>query len=232
VIDRSRAREKLSAVKLRPVATVLGLAASAALLLSACAPKTGAAAEVDGGRISATSINDPVHAASADDISALGYASVAEQKIGARTLVLQYLVEEKLFSAALDKMGVHPSAADLAEKHDDAIQVLYASRVTDTGSAGDQRLAASLKQNGVDADFASHVLRAAELEAVFADEAGVDLIDSTSGAANASDIGPAVQKLGVKVSINPRYGTWSWDALGVDQVSLPGFLSLAPAAAA
>ena len=205
-------------MKLRPVVLAAACAAAIALVLTGCSPKVGTAAKVNQHEISQDDVNDEVHALGLNEAMALGATSVQEQVAAARGVVLQFLIDEKLFGDVLARMGVHPDRVMLAEQHDAAIDLLFNGTVPQTGADADKVLDTALQQRGIDTDLAPTVLRAGELQAVLLERTG----------ASPADLPAAVAKYNPHVDVNPRYGSWDASTLMLVGLSLPSFLSLSP----
>jgi hypothetical protein len=206
-------------MKARPVAVAAALVLAAAAL-TACTPKAGAAAIVDDTRISTTELGKYV-TRSGPSPDAVAQAAQQEQQLLPKTTVVTYLVQQILFTRALaaTRDGM-PSDAVLNQLHDRAAQTLLGSSLT--GAALDKYLMDNVGKSGFTDKFPGLVLHTVELE-----QALIDRLKASS----IEDLAAAVQKTGVHVAVNPRYGTWSAEHLDVEDPTgaVPSFLTLVPA---
>jgi hypothetical protein len=203
-------------VRLLTVAAATVLAAAA---LTGCTPKAGAAAIVDDTRISTAELGKYV-TRNGPTPEAVAQAAQQDQQLMPKTTVLTYLVQQIVFPRALaaTRDGV-PSDAALNQLHDRAAQTLLGSSLT--GAALDKYLSDNVGKSGFTDKFPGLVLRTVELE-----QALIDRLKATS----IEELAAAVQKTGVHVSVNPRYGTWNAQHLDVEDPSgaVPSFLTLVP----
>jgi len=189
------------------VVVVLALAG-----LSACRTKAGAAAFVDGHRISEGDVTRYLQA---------GYTPAAATSDGQapqppRALALNTLIESRLMTALLQRsLGGVPADGALASLHDEALSVQVGIQAT--GSQADEQLQTALTKAGMKPSFVSVLTHDIELKQV--------VIDKIQ-AQQQSDIGAAVNKLGIPVSISARYGTWSIADAGIVASTPPDFLKL------
>lgn len=194
------------------------VAASAAVLLalaglSACRTKTGAAAFVDGHRISQGDVSRYLLVGYTAPSTAPGQQPTEAPRVFA----LDTMIETRLLTALLGRsLGGVPTASDLNGLHDEALSVQL--QLQAQGSAADQQVQAALVKTGVKGDFVSTFLHNLELK-----QAVIDKIHAQSQ----SDIAAAIKKLGIRVSVNERYGTWSADN-GALTESTPDYLKLGP----
>lgn len=197
-----------------PAALVL-----AAATLTACTPKAGAAAIVADTRISTTEVGKFV-TRSGPTPEAVAQAAQQEQQLLPKTTVVTYLVQQVVFARALaaTRDGM-PSDAVLNQLHDRAAQTLLGSSLT--GAELDTYLSENVGKSGFTDKFPGLVLRTVELEQALIDRLKASSID---------DLAAAVQKTGVHVAVNPRYGTWSAAHLDVEDPAgaVPSFLTLVP----
>jgi hypothetical protein len=204
-------------VRLLTVAAATVLAAAA---LTACTPKAGAAAIVDDTRISTTEVGKYV-TRSGPSPDAVAQAAQQDQQLLPKTTVVTYLVQQVVFARALaaTRDGM-PSDTVLNQLHDRAAQTLLGSSLT--GASLDKYLFDNVGKSGFTDKFPGLVLHTVELE-----QALIDRLKASS----IEDLAAAVQKTGVHVSVNPRYGTWSSEHLDVEDPSraVPSFLTLVPA---
>ena len=176
---------KIRALALLPALVVAGLA------LTGCDSKVGAAAVVDGAKISESDVSSQV-AKDAKDVSQ------------ARGFVLNYLIRQQVLTSALDAHGGVPDDRTLDKYHDSAVSGLLGQQLS--GSDGDKALGQAVAQFGAKPGFAPVVLQGMELEFVLADK-----LDVSTEADLVSKIG----EQNVHVSVNPRYGGWDASQLGV-----------------
>lgn len=206
-----RAHEILSGVKLRKTSAVV-VAALAVAGLAGCKTNVGTAATVNGSRITESDVNDFVTPTGSQN---------GGQTVPPRTLVLEFLVQEKVFEntlRALSKTHQLPSEGVLASYHDAAASVLFQTSLT--GKELDAAIAKGLPKSGVRASFAKTYLRASELEYAIIKGQKLNQLP---------DLVAVVKKAGVHVSVAPRYGTWRPASLSIDgKVPTPAYLSVAP----
>jgi hypothetical protein len=201
------------------IAIVAGLLAVTGL--TACRTNVGTAATVSGQQISESAVGDyitPTGPAS----SVVANAKTQGQTVSPRSEVLHYLILEKVFEQTLQHNGGVPSAGQLASYHDQAASLLLQTSLT--GSDLDRQLRTGLTSSGVAEKFAPVFLRVEELEYA---------LISRQHLSQLSELVALVKKAGVTVSVNPRYGQWSTDQLGlVGGVPTPAYLSVQPSAPA
>ena len=184
----------------------LACAVLAVVTLTACQSKSGAAAVVDGQRISESDVADLVSAN-------------APNATQSRQFALVYLVKEKLYGAILTRRGGIPSNATLTGYHDEAVSQILSSQLG-TGAAADGLISKVLVTRGISTKLTPVIVRSVELEwALFQNLKVVG-----------TGFFAAVAKFKVPVSISPRYG--SWDPTRQDLVDpvTPSFLTLSPSA--
>lgn len=162
--------------------------------LAACRTKAGAAAVVDGHHISQSDVNKYVDAGFVAPSASPG----AQQPQAPRVIVLNTLIEARLMSRLLGSLGGVPSDGDLRALHDEAYSVQLGAQ--QTGADADAALNSALTKVGLKAGFTDAFVRSLELK-----QAVIDKIK----AQRQSDIADAVAKLGVRVSVSGRYGSWS-----------------------
>jgi hypothetical protein len=162
--------------------------------LAACRTKAGAAAVVDGHRISQSDVNKYIDAG----FTAPSPSPGAQQQQAPRVIVLDTLIESRLMSRLLGSLGSVPSDGDLHSLHDEAYSVQLGAQ--QTGAEADAALNSALTKAGLKASFTDAFVQNLELK-----QAVIDKIKAQRQA----DINTAVAKLGVKVSVSGRYGTWS-----------------------
>jgi hypothetical protein len=162
--------------------------------LAACRTKAGAAAVVDGHRISQSDVNRYIDAGFTPPSASPG----AQQQQTPRVIVLNTLIESRLLSRLLGSLGSVPSDGDLHSLHDEAYSVQLGAQ--QTGAEADAALNSALTKAGLKASFTDTFVQNLELR-----QAVIDKIKAQRQA----DINAAIAKLGVKVSVSGRYGTWS-----------------------
>jgi hypothetical protein len=203
----------------RPVAAAAAVLVAAAAL-TACTPKAGAAAIVDDTRVSTTEVGKYV-TRSGPTPQAVAQAAQQEQQLLPKTTVVTYLVQQIVFARALaaTRDGM-PSDSVLSQLHDRAAQTLLGSSLT--GADLDKYLLDNVGKSGFTGKFPGLVVRTIELE-----QALIDRLKASS----IEQLAAAVQKTGVHIAVNPRYGTWSAAHLDVEDPSgaVPSFLTLVPA---
>lgn len=191
---------KVRSIKARAV-IALPVVAVAVLGLSACDTKVGAAAVVNGQRVSEQTLNKYLTPNAQPIPGSTGGSTPARQ------FVLTALVRIQVFQRLLDVTGGQPSNTDLA-----------AAKATLLQGGSEQELTQSVAKTGLDASFAQAYLRQLELLAVL----------QTRFKSN-SDVAAAEQKADLHVSISPRYGTWDATALslvGLSKKQLAPLLTL------
>ena len=204
-------------MKLRPVLTAVAAVAALALLLTGCQSKVGLAATVGDDTISVSDVNDNVYPLSLAAAQAAGHSTVESQVYTSRATVLFYLIRESLFEQTLAKLGKTPTQAELDAKHDIALQQIFQSSSANTGAQGDQALADALDRIGIERSFATHLLRAWELELILAD---------VTGAQSDSDIAALIKDKGLAVTVSERYGSWDAQTMNLNQRTDPDFLTV------
>jgi hypothetical protein len=186
--------------------------------LSACGTKAGAAAFVGDDRISESEVTKYVDAS----YTLPATTDPTQPKEPPRVIALNTLIETRLMTELLAKsLGGVPSDAELAALHDEAYAVQIG--IQQTGSAADAQMAKLLEDNGLKQSFAPVFTRSIELK-----QAVIDKIK----AQQQSDIANAVNKLGVHVSVNGRYGSWSTADAGLAGYTPPDVVTLGSAAPA
>ena len=190
---RTIAAGDLITVRFRKIgACVVALLAASGL--AACRTKAGAAAVVDGHRISQSDVNKYIDAGYVPASPSPG----AQQQQAPRVIVLDTLIESRLMSRLLRSLGSVPSDGDLRSLHDEAYSVQLGAQ--QTGADADAALNSALTKAGLKASFTDAFVQNLELK-----QAVIDKIKAQRQA----DINAAIAKLGVNVSVSGRYGTWS-----------------------
>ena len=119
-------------VRVRKLTAVVGMTAVMALALgglTACDSKVGQAAIVGGHRISESDLGKFLSPAGPSP-SALSAAANAGQGLYPKTEVVQFLVQQELFTQALAKNGGVPSKGELATLHDQAAATFLGTQLT------------------------------------------------------------------------------------------------------
>lgn len=176
------------------------------LSLAACQTKSGAAAVVDGTRISEGDLDRYVGNATTDNVLSKQFA-------------LTYLVKEALYERVLTDHGGVPADNVLAGYHDTAIAQILSDQLG-TGAAADALISKVLVDRGVSTDLVAVVTRAVELEWATYQRLKVA----------AAEFLPTVAAFKVPVSISPRYGTWDAASQDLGNPVTPSFLTVAPTA--
>lgn len=211
-------------MKLRPAVIALALASVAALLLSGCGPvKTGSAAIIGETAISVGDVNARVYELGEDALAQTQFGTTANQVSYARNLVLSYSVSAEVTTQALDKLGIHPTDAQRNAAHDDALSYIYQNPDALTGGAADAQLASYLDSYGIHTDFLDTIVRFGEQMSLIAAQLHVSGI---------SAVGAQIAKLGIRVRVNPRFGSWSFEQMTtVPGAIVPPFISSGASAA-
>jgi hypothetical protein len=206
-------------VRVRKLTAVVGMTAVTALAmggLTACDSKVGQAAIVDGHRISESDLTKFVSPAGPVP-SVLAAAAKAGQSVYPKTEVVQILIQQELFERTLEKNGGVPSQGQLASLHDQAAATFLGTQLT--GAALDSYLESAQGDYGYASAYAQALLRTVELEAALAVKISAQSI---------ADVAAAVNKLGLQVQVNPRYGKWESKTLTLagPTSNIPDFLKL------
>jgi hypothetical protein len=164
-------------------------------LTTACQPHTGAAAYVGGTRISEKQLDKLVKADAAPFTNSQG------QQINPRTFALTQMIEIKVLDAILAKNGGAPTADELTK-----------ARATFLGTTTTASVSDALVKSGFKAAFLTVYLDTASRETVVRDR-----FNGVQSQADADKLTAAINSAGVKVQLNPTYGTWS-----ASQVSITG----------
>ena len=184
----------------------LAAAALAATALSACDSKVGTAAFVGDDRITESTVSGYLTP------QAVPFTTSTGATIVPRSAVLQTLVQRKLFDRALQDHGGPATPSELAEGRAAILQ----------GST-EQEQTAQLVKDGFKSDFVPVYLDTFSLEYVLA---------KRLNASSSAEILTAMQKLGVPVTVNGRYGAWDAKTLSLGKPPTPSFLTLPSATAA
>jgi hypothetical protein len=186
---------------------VLVVALSAAAGLSACSTKVGSAAVVGGQRISERDV-------------ARETLTTAPDSSTARSVVLAYLVKQKLYEQVDAKVGVSLSDVELSAIQTQALSAVLGATLP-AGQPGVNELAGLLAKQGISRSFAKVFLRSIELE--YASNAKLK-------ATSLTDLQTKVRALDIRVKISPRYGSWDAAIQDLEAPATPSFLKLKPTA--
>jgi hypothetical protein len=202
-------------VRLRHVLAI-GLAALVVAGLSACSTsKAGAAAFVGDHRINEADVNTyvvPGFAVPTDT------TQQQQQQTPPRVIALNSLIQVQLMTQLLDEsLGGVPSETELAALHDEALATLFG--IQQTGQDADAALRDAVTRSGLKESFVPVVVQQAELTMA---------VVKKINAQRQSDIANAVQKAGIPVTVNPRYGSWSTANAAISGPVQPNFLTLGP----
>jgi hypothetical protein len=206
-------------VRARPLGVAAVLAAVATLLTS-CRSNVGVAATVNGHRISESTVNKYVTQEGADPSLAAQAASQGGLPLP-RTIILQTLVDERLYERALAVNGGVPTSGQLAAAHDQAVQQQFG--LTSVGRALDRDAGKSLDSLGIDPSFGPTVVRYSELFFI--------LVQDRLKVQTQQEFAAVLRKSGAQVRINPRYGKWKANTQSLNSSSragLPDYLRLQP----
>jgi hypothetical protein len=167
--------------------------------VAGCDSKAGAAAVINGDKISESEVADLVRVN-------------APEPGRVRSTVLNALIQEKVIEKTLAASGGLPPASVLQSLHDEAVGRLLGAQ--STGAEADQALRVALDKFGIKPNFDAEFIRGMSLQLVL-----VKKLNATSGAQLVAEI----EKRKVHVSVNPRFGGWNPSQLaltsfGKDQV--------------
>lgn len=199
---------------------MLATAAVAALAvggLAGCRTNVGTAATVGDHKISESDVNTYLTTAG-PDASVIANARKAGQDVAPKTEVLQFLVQEQLFTRTLASTGGVPGPGQLSSSHDAAAQLLLQTQLA--GAKLDEALAQGLSRTGLRKSFAQIYLRVQELEYALIKRKKLSQF---------SALVALVGKANISVSVSPRYGKWDPSSLQLDRKGgIPGYLALQP----
>jgi hypothetical protein len=201
-------------VRLRHVVAI-GLAALVLAGLSACSSsKAGAAAFVGDHRINEADVNTYV----VPGFVPPSGSTEQQQPTPPRVIALNSLIQVQLMTQLLDEsLGGVPSETELAALHDEALATLFG--IQQTGQDADAALRDAVTRSGLKESFVPVVVQQAELTMA---------VVKKINAQRQSDIANAVQKAGIPVTVNPRYGSWSTANAAISGPVQPNFLTLGP----
>jgi hypothetical protein len=198
-------------VRLRPLLAA-GLALAAISGLAACRTNVGAAAYVNGHRISESDVTKYLTPGAEPIPLADSNGQPTGQTVAPRSWVLRSLVRVQLLTDILGKSPVGaPTEAEIntAEK-----------QLADAATL--QKFDTQYVHRGYRAAFPILVLRENALEQI----ASAELQDS----ATADKLKPIIDDLSKKVTMNPRFGTWSAQNADItgNGPAVPSYLTLKP----
>jgi hypothetical protein len=205
----ARGHDILGTVRRLPVAAAS--AALAATLLTACHSNVGAAATVDGHRITESEVSKYL-SANAQAIPQADSQTGQTINVPPKSFVLSTLIDVRLFEKVLRELRAetnraYPTPAEFAAAEASVLQ-----------GAPIEQLKQSVQRSGFKGSFASVYLRERAFEAILSDEASAD---------NGAKLDQVVAKLHPKVSVNPRFGSWdekSFTLAATQKEGLPPFL--------
>jgi hypothetical protein len=209
-IRRRQGHDILGAVRRRlPVAAAS--AALAATLLTACHSNVGAAATVDGHRITESDVSKYV-GVNAQGIPEQDSGTGQTTNVPPKSFVLSTLINSQLFEKVLRELRTesgraYPTPAEFAAAEASVLQ----------GATLDQ-LKQGVQRSGLKGSFASVYLRERAFEAILSDEASAD---------NGAKLDQVIAKLHPKVSVNPRFGSWdqkTFTLAATQKDGVPSFL--------
>lgn len=213
-----RRHENLGVVRLR-LAGAGVVAALALAVLSACSTHAGAAAFVDGQRITQSDVNRYI---------VVGFtmpsATTGATQEPPRVFVLDSMVRSRVMERLFEKsLGGVPTDSQLAALHDQALATVFGIQAS--GADADTAVRQVLAQHGVQDSFLPVFNRDAEL---------LMAVIEKINARQLSDIGNAVKKADISVTMSARYGAWSTENVSISGPATPDFLTLetSPAPAA
>jgi hypothetical protein len=198
--------------------TALAAAVLAVAGLSACRSNVGAAAVVDGRRITESDVHSYLTPQGPSVAGLAKFVGLVPQSVALNTVV-----QERVFALTLSRTaGGLPSDAELRAQHDQAAATLVqpGPQGPITGAQYDSGVAASLGGYGLSQRLLPFVVRVLDLEYAL-----VTRTKATTGA----DVARAIAAQHIPVSVNPAYGTWSTTAFSV---APPTFSAAPPTTAA
>ena len=201
-------------MRLRHVVAI-GLAALVFAGLSACSSsKAGAAGFVGDHRINETDVNTYV----VPGFVPPSGSTEQRQPTPPRVIALNSLIQVQLMTQLLDEsLGGVPSQTELDALHDEALATLFG--IQQTGQDADAALRDAVTRSGLKESFVPVIVQQAELTMA---------VVKKINAQRQSDIANAVQKAGIPVTVNPRYGSWSTANASISGPVQPNFLTLGP----
>jgi hypothetical protein len=193
---------------------VAALAAVAAVVatVSACDVKVGQAAYVGNTSISETDVASYVEV----DAPAPETGSISAKSFAAQELVKRVLLDE----LSHDIGGKLPTDAQLSTLHDSALSQVFQTTVS--GADADAQLRSAAAQKGLKPKFDGLYIHNIELSTAIGTYLQSASTDEQNRLQKAID--------GIKVKLNPRYGTWSTSNLQVNEPASPSWLKSASGA--
>ena len=207
----------------------VGVLVLAAATLTACRTNVGVAARVDGHTISDTDVSNYLA-----EGGSLNSQLAAESAIplAPRSVVLDILVRERAYADALARDGGLPSAAALKSIHDIAVEPILLTPILGasvtqqnqvTGAQLDSVLSTIyVKGIGLKPSIVTKAITMAEYE-------GALVIKHDSVSPSTAEAPGLLKKLGITVSVSPRYGKWDATTATIDSTGgQPSFIKLQP----
>jgi hypothetical protein len=191
--------------------------------LTACSGQPGAAAFVDNTRISQSEIGKYLTPTGVSSSASAAAASQGQQLQSPKLNVVNLLVQEQVWRAALAHTpGGVPSEAELAKLHDTAAATFLGTQTT--GSDLDALIAAQEGQYGFTSEYGNLLLTTVELEAALVKELKVSSLEELSA---------AVAKFGITVKVSAVYGKWDPKNLSLTSpdAAVPTFITIPSTAA-
>jgi len=168
--------------------------------LSGCRTKVGSAAFVGGDRITDGDVGKYL------TVKSTPYSNQRGNEVRPRSLVLGVLIQEQLFEKALAANGVAATDAELDKVKDDVLR-----------GVSEEQLTSEITKSNFTGSFEPLYLRSQELFVLFGQRAG---------ARSAEDVVAALNKVGIRVQVSPRYGTWNGSHLSLENGLDPGLSSV------
>jgi hypothetical protein len=192
--------------------TVAAVAALAVAGLSACRTNVGAAATIDGHRISESDVAKYL-TSKAEGVPQQD-ANGANTTIPARSWVLRTLLNERLYGKLLAASpNGTPAAGAIADAKEQLLQ-----------GSSEEAVAKQYAEHGYQRAFGAVYLREAALEQILRTEIQ-----------NGLDVTKILDKLKLSIHVNPRYGQWNsktYELSTAPGAGLPDFLKLTSSTAA
>jgi hypothetical protein len=177
--------------------------------LSACRTKAGAAAFVGGHRITDSDVNKFL------TVKSTPYTNQSGTEVRPRSVVLATLIQEQLLEKALTANGGAPTDAELGTLKASVLQ-----------GATDEQLTTQITGSNFKAAFEPLYIRSQELFGLFGQR---------TKAQSSQELVAGLDKIGIRVQVSSRYGTWDSTQLalknGLDP-GLSGVLTLDPTTSA
>ncbi|SOD75193.1 hypothetical protein SAMN05892883_4400 [Jatrophihabitans sp. GAS493] len=174
--------------------------------LTACQTKAGAAATVSGDRIESADVNQ--YTGSASPAPAAAGSAAPPSFTDRRVLVLNTLVGQRLYDAALQANGGPATTAELAAAKEQAL-----------GGESEADVTAKVVAAGYDASFEPVYLSTLSTEVAFVTRQKIT---------TQAELDAALNKLKIPVAVSGRYGSWSEATHTVVGYIQPDFIRPAP----